>query len=266
MQHLVIGYGWLGKQLAKVLTEDAAVTVAQRSDPEHLPENIRYKMYGLGIPMPAWFKKVDVLFLCVPPGTKKDPEALEYLKALEKFLKQMEGFEGQFNFCSSIGVYADKAKYCPEIAPLPEEYIGKQALVKAENLVLHYLPKANIIRLGGLFGPDRNPATWFAGKQDIEGGLDPVNNVHLFDAIDILRFIAQKKTKGLVFNAVSPEHPTKQEYYSLAIEKAGLEPATFVSNALKTRVVNPQALLNLGYEFTIDNPLEGLDYMVLPEE
>ena len=258
MKHLVLGYGWLGKPLAEVLFETGEVTVSQRTEPDKLPEGMRYKMYALGIPMPAWFKKVDVLTVCIPPGTKKDPEATEYLKALEKFLKQMEGFEGQFNFCSSIGVYADEAEHCPEVAPLPEEYIGKKALVKAENLVLQYLPAANIIRLGGLFGADRNPAKWFAGKENIAGGNDPVNNVHLFDAVEVIHFIVQKKIKGLVFNAVAPEHPTKENYYSEAISLSSLEPATFTNEVQKSRVVHPNALLNLGYEFVVPNPIEGL--------
>ena len=158
-------------------------------------------------------------------------------------------------YISSTGVYGEVNREVTEAdAPQPDTDSGK-ILWEAELLFSAQTKFATaIVRFGGLIGPDRHPGRFFAGKTDIPNGLAPVNLIHLSDCIGITKGIIEQNTFGIVFNACSPLHPTKDSFYTLMAQKANLPLPRFFNNLQGYKVVNSINLSKyLHYQFRFDN-------------
>jgi len=84
-----------------------------------------------------------------------------------------------------------------------------------------------VVRLGGLFGPDRPPGRFLAGRHELKQGNAPVNLIHLDDCIGLLRHIIREKVWGYTFNACAAQHPARRDFYPVAATYLGLEVPTF---------------------------------------
>jgi len=114
--------------------------------------------------------------------------------------------------------------------------------------------KTTILRFGGLVGPGRHPGRFFAGKTDIANGQAPVNLIHLQDCIAITLAIIQQNAFGYTFNACSPHHPTRQEFYNNAASHMGLPAPQFVNKLGKWKIISSVNLPSiLNYQFIINN-------------
>ena len=87
-----------------------------------------------------------------------------------------------------------------------------------------------IVRLAGLIGPGRMPGNFLAGKQNVPGGDQPVNLIHLDDAVGILSAICLRNIRNEIFNAVAEEHPLRRDYYAAAAAALGLPPPRFAAD------------------------------------
>ena len=97
----------------------------------------------------------------------------------------------------------------------------EQLLFNAPNL------KTTIVRFGGLYGGNRQPVRYLAGRTDLSNGNAPVNLIHRDDCIRILSEIIRQEAFGKIFNAVTPQHPSKREYYSNKAREIGLDPPKY---------------------------------------
>ena len=84
--------------------------------------------------------------------------------------------------------------------------------------------KLSIVRFGGLFGGNREPVRYLAGRTHLNDGNAPVNLIHREDCVEILTEIVKQDAFGFIFNAVIPSHPTKKEYYTQKAIELGLTP------------------------------------------
>ncbi len=111
---------------------------------------------------------------------------------------------------------------------------------------------------GGLYGYDRHPANYLAGKKDVSGGNAPVNLIHQDDCINIITEIIEKDIRGEIFNAVSDGHPPKNQYYKVIAKQAGVEPPTFLPDSGKDyKVISNRKLKTmLEYRFAYPNPMD----------
>ena len=123
-------------------------------------------------------------------------------------------------FISSTSVYGEDNLIVTEDTKLnPDTESGKQ-LVQVEQLLqsnTHF--KTTIVRFGGLIGEDRNPIRHLAGRKNIENPNAPINLIHQEDCIGIITEILQQIQKtgwkqSEIFNAVTPFHPSRKQYYT----------------------------------------------------
>jgi len=136
---------------------------------------------------------------------------------------------------------------------LPDTESGK-ILLEAERLLQSQTSfKTTILRFGGLVGPGRHPGRFFAGKKDIPNGRAPVNLIHLNDCIGIGLAVIEQNTFGHLFNAVSPAHPQKADFYTNAALQGGLPAPEFLDELSNWKIVNSAELPVLGYEFKVKN-------------
>ena len=158
-------------------------------------------------------------------------------------------------FISSTSVYGEPGMRVNESTQPTPITMASKLLLQAEKL-LQAQPSFNttIIRFGGLVGPGREPANFFAGKINIPNGDAPVNLIHLEDCIGITETIILSDHGSFIVNAVAPHHPTKKEFYTAAAKKAGLAIPEFISKKNKWKIVDSIYVTEpLKYEFKIDD-------------
>lgn len=266
----ILGCGWLGLPLAEHLIakghsingstttksklsklEDAGIT------PYLL--TLEPELQGSGNCRSFWI--ADVLILNIPPGRGRDNITDFHLTQVKEVIKKIkESTIKHVVFISSTSVY-------PSLSGLVEEKdteegkAGREsgnALLQAEALLQNEQAfDTTVLRFGGLYGYDRHPAKYLAGRENLSKAKAPVNLIHRDDCIQIITTIIEDKIKGEIFNGVSDGHPPRKMYYTAAAKKLGLNPPSFKKDTAKNyKVVSNRKLKNrINYRFKYPNPM-----------
>jgi nucleoside-diphosphate-sugar epimerase len=211
-----------------------------------------------------------VLVLNVPPPRGADDVRSVHRRQIEAVRDAAgEGAVDWVLFASSTGVYpnvehtvteADCPPGQPDALPGPRRATG-EALLEVEAL-LRDAPglDTTIVRLGGLYGDDRNPGRFLAGRTGVGRPDGPVNLIHKDDAVGVFATLLAQEVRGEVFNACADEHPARRLFYTRAAEALGLEPPTFDDTDTTTgkRVSNEKLRRRCGYTFRHPDPLADL--------
>ncbi len=129
---------------------------------------------------------------------------------------------------------------------------GRQ-LVQAEQLLQNNPNfKTTILRFGGLIGEDRHPIKFLAGRTNIENQNAPINLIHQDDCIGIIQKIIELNSWNQVFNAVTPFHPSRKEYYTQKAIEFNLEIPEFnAENSSFGKTISSSKIETvLGYSFS----------------
>ncbi len=181
----------------------------------------------------GFLRGLDVLVFNIPPGIRKNP-GNNYVGRVDHLMKAIRRAAlPRLIYISSTSVYGRQQGVVDETnLPEPDTESGRQ-LLEAEARVWqdHVSRSTLIVRLGGLLGPDRHPATTLSGRAGLTGGGDPVNLIRRHEAVHLLRLALERSDwEGLV-NAVHPEHPTKAIFYGREARRLGLEPPLYENEA-----------------------------------
>jgi len=211
-----------------------------------------------------------VLVLNIPPPRTADDVTATHRQQITAVLDAAsDGAVEWILFASSTGVYpnvertvteADCPPGQPDALPGPRRRTG-EALLEVEGLLMETPDvDATIVRLGGLYGGDRHPGRFLAGRSDVARPRAPVNLIHREDAVGVFATILAQEVRGEVFNACADEHPTRQALYTRAAEHLGLAPPTFDLDDATTgkRVSNQRLKDRCGYAFQHPDPLADL--------
>ncbi|RZK80732.1 MAG: NAD-dependent epimerase/dehydratase family protein [Pedobacter sp.] len=258
----ILGCGWYGFALAKALagsnyqvkgsttSEDKLKTLEEAGIAPYL-----VKFDGEGADFDQSFFQSETLIISLPPK-RSSAEHTEYPNKIRLIVAaaKKSGVK-QVLMISSTSVYGDVNREVNEGEnPNPDTESGK-AIAEAEGIIQNEKAfKSTILRFGGLIGPGRNLAKFFAGKTDIANGLAPVNLLHLEDCIRLTIHLLENDGFGYVFNACSPDHPTRKDLYTLAAKIASLEEPQFVNELLKWKLVNANLVsTKLNYNYLVNN-------------
>jgi len=209
------------------------------------------------------FWEADILFLNIPPGRRKPDVEERYPKQIKSVISYIqEGGIEWVIFAGSTSVYANSEALVTEQDASPKKNIKSsgRALIHAEEMLhsAHHFV-TTVLRFGGLYGYDRHPANYLAGKKNIKNGSAPINLIHQDDCIKIIQKILDNDVRGEVFNCVSDGHPPRKEFYKAAARKLGVEPPEFddSSGQNRTKIVSNKKLKKeLDYSFMYPNPLD----------
>lgn len=257
----ILGCGWYGLALAKKLIADGFSVKGSTTTPEKqiLLKELSITPYVVNFQekdesFDAGFFNSQTLIICIPPK-RSSAEQYTFLAKIEKIAKAAsDSTVKHVIFISSTSVYGDINETVDEYCiPTPETDSGK-AILAAESLLKENKNFATtIIRFGGLFGPNRNPGRFFAGKSDIPNGKAPVNLIHLTDCIGITISILENAAFGYTYNACSPEHPSRALFYTNAASQSGLELPRFKDELLNWKQVNSRTVEEkLKYKFVVN--------------
>lgn len=263
----ILGCGWFGTPLAKKLIELGFQVKGSTTSPEKLTDLalLGIKPYLVQIPQQTISEEIDLqtsdffqsdlLLINIPPrrNTSEQHTFTQKINQLVQLAKQHNIRE--VIFISSTSVYGDlNAEVDERSAPHPDSDSGR-ILLDAEHIFKNQTQfRTTIVRFGGLLGPQRNPGRFLSGKTDVANGLAPVNLIHLNDCIGILSQIIEQKAFGHTINAVAPDHPTRELFYTQAAKQSELPQPQFVQELLQWKKVNSIHLKPLlGYSFQHPN-------------
>lgn len=262
MQQLsVLGCGWLGLPLAKALIAKGFSVNGSTTSPGKIetlqaagisPFLISLTADGIEGDIAAFLRSSKILVIDIPPKLRGS-NTESFVEKIKGLIPHIEAAGiTKVMFASSTSVYADDNSAVTEETPAqPETESGKQ-LLEAEGLLMdstHF--KTTILRFGGLTGEDRQPVKFLSGKENLENPHGPVNLIHQKDCIGIMLKIIEKNSWGEIFNAVAPNHPTREEHYTKKAEELNLPLPKFnYEKPSNGKTVSSQKLTAvLGYKF-----------------
>lgn len=266
----ILGCGWLGLPLAEHLRDDGYAIKGSTTTAEKLEllsgKNITPYLLKLDPQLKCDncedFWDSDLLVLNIPPGRGNDDVETFHKKQIEAVIKELKSSPIKFViFISSTSVYPKKAGIVSETDTQKgnASRSSGNALLQAESMLQQQQGfKTTVIRFGGLYGGDRHPVKYMAGKKNLDKGNAPVNLIHRKDCIGIIRKVIEDEVTDEIFNGVSDGHPPKKMYYPAAAESLDLEPPTFNEDESKSYkiVSNRKVKQMLKYEFKYPNPMD----------
>jgi nucleoside-diphosphate-sugar epimerase len=231
----ILGCGWLGLPLAKVLLKNGFSVKGSTTstDKIYLLENSGIEPFLISLSaneiqgdIVGFLENSEILIIDIPPKLRRaekdpSPEAsgalrMEFVSKIQTLIPFIEKSSvKKVLFVSSTSVYADNdSVITEETLPQPDTESGKQ-LVQAKTLLQNNSNfETTILRFGGLIGDDRHPIRFLAGRKGIENPKSPINFIHQTDCIGIIQKIIERDCWNETFNAVTPFHPTREDYYT----------------------------------------------------
>jgi len=202
------------------------------------------------------FLQASVLVVSVPPRTRTQVPGIymQQIQKLANIIQQVDTLEHVI-YTSSTSVYKDGQGVVREEDVYDLSQASNQELFEVEQLFL-MIPhkKVSVLRLAGLTGGTRMLARHFAGKQDLRGGAQPVNLVHVEDAVGAIKFVVAKGLSG-TFNVCAPAHPTKKDFYTQLSLRFGLEKPSFNAEEVANgKTVDSTKLSRNGYTYAFPDP------------
>lgn len=224
MKISILGCGWLGFSLAKSLVEKGFSVKGSTTSENKLsilstagilPYLISVTENEIVGDFNAFLENCEILIIDIPPKLRGDFSE-SFVSKIKNLIPLIEkSTVKKVIFVSSTSVYADSNSEITEnTQPQPETESGKQ-LLEAERLLLSNSNfQTTVVRFGGLIGEDRHPIHFLAGRKNIENPDAPINFIHQKDCIGIIEAIISKGIYAEIFNAVTPFHPTRKDYYT----------------------------------------------------
>ena len=244
---VVLGAGWLGHTLC-VNAQKAGWQVqgTHRSDVHKFDFERQFILENDQLTHQIDLQ--DAYWVCAIAPRSRHNES-NYPDTLTAALKLSKGLNAKgFLLCSSTGVYDQEHGVYSENSDISCTNERQIKLYEAEEQVLQQDGK--VLRLAGLFGPNREPGRFVAGKELNTSSEQVVNMVHQQDVINAIFAVIEHWSVGQnIYNVVNPAHPTKAEYYALKCLQQGSEMPRFASDEKAERKVIGSAIEALGFTY-----------------
>lgn len=271
----IIGCGWLGTALAKVLQAQDVKVTATRSSAENVAQLSDKGINAVELMLPAEQSELNAhaifnaqcIVIAITPQFKKGREDYaEKVAALVKAAKANAQVE-KVILLSSTAVYNGLSGNVVESSALDLTADKVSVLNQAEQAVLSFTDKGkkigSVLRLSGLVGPNRHPGKFLLNGRMLKSPEAKVNLIHQDDAVGlIVALLNQQANEQLpqqnahngsgIFNGASDTHVSKKDYYQSAAEALGLAAPNFAyaEPEISPRIVcSDKAKRLLGYQF-----------------
>ncbi|MBK0369708.1 SDR family oxidoreductase [Flavobacterium agrisoli] len=257
----ILGCGWLGLPLGKMLLEKKYQVNGSTTSSEKLEilEKEGIKSFLIQLEegkkpkgMTAFLKGSQALIIAIPPRLRAE-KAESFTNKIKGIIPQIEKSKIEnVLFISSTSVYGKSIEgLITEKSPLePDTESGKQMLEVEALLQKNNHFATTVLRFGGLIGPDRNPVTILATKQNTDADA-PINLIHLDDCLGIIDEVITQQCWGETFNAVAPNHPTRKSFYTQQAKELKVKVPKFLKKkSMAYKTISSTRLEHiLDYEF-----------------
>ena len=261
IQISILGCGWLGLPLAKRFLENNFAVNGSTTTVEKLLllSNLGIDPYLISLTekevigeITRFLENSKVLIIDIPPKLRGfEPE--NFVQKIKNLIPFIENSSlKKLIFVSSTSVYGDTNQVVTEqTVASPDTESGKQLLETEQLLLQNTNFETTIVRFGGLVAADRHVAKMLSGKINIQNPLSAINLIHQDDCIAIILKIIETQSWNQVYNAVSPYHPNRKEYYQNKATFFDLPKPLFDENGISNgKIVDSSKLiLDLNYQF-----------------
>lgn len=262
----ILGCGWIGRPLGKRLssigyTVKGSTTrtsmLAQIALEGVLPFQLNANPVPFGPNVDGFFD-CDVLVVCIPPPSKPLIPDWAFMVHSSVSRKAVEYGIKKVILISSTSVYPDEARTYREAD-------AQRVVSKHSGTVMLDLEKCYtlgsfssvVLRLGGLFGPDRDPGKFLSAHRSNLNPDNPVNMVHLDDVVAAIQFCIENDAQHEVFNVVSPNHSTRRGFYNKAAALRGIT-LTWNQDSSGGKKVSSEKIQQRGFVFKYKAPEDAL--------
>jgi nucleoside-diphosphate-sugar epimerase len=266
----ILGCGWLGFPTGRYLIRQGYKVIGSTTSDQKLSKlkssGITPFLIRISDKIEAEaddsFWETDILFLNIPPGRSdknfEDRHPLQIKAVIEKIKSHRIPWV----------IYASSTSVYPKFGGITNEedarfetassLSGKTLLICEQMLMEEQSFDSTIIRFGGMYGYDRHPVKYLAGRKNITEGNKPINLIHQDDCVRVVSRIIIENARNDVFNAVSDGHPPRKEFYQSAAVHFGLELPHFTDDEnTDYRIVSNDKIKNhLDYRFLYPNPMD----------
>jgi nucleoside-diphosphate-sugar epimerase len=261
----ILGCGWLGLAFAKKAVEKGygvnATTTTPSKKQKLQPTQItpfllevnENEINGEDL----FFNDVSTLIIAIPPGLRKNPNR-NFDKIIGQVVAKIKGFKiKKVVFLSSISVYGFQEEEINEESPTLGATTSAIQLLISEKMLLESEEfETCVIRMGGLMGPERHPVYSLSLKKNIPNPDSPVNFIHQRDAVDIILKLIETWQPNEIYNAVTPFHPSRKNYYTEMANIANINPPDFLSEGTVRGKISSQKVRDkIDFTFLVDNLL-----------
>ncbi|MGZ5210897.1 MAG: NAD(P)-binding domain-containing protein [Kaistella sp.] len=240
MKIAIIGCGWVGKRLAKYLTNRNHHVIATTTSTEKLSDlkKIAAEVHVLDFTQnfdAQFLNAADIAIFSMPVSRDSWHEG---------FLNLQTGFKKTF-FFSSTGIYPQENGIYTE----NESEDLRADILASEQLVRKKYPETVVLRFGGLMGDERSIANFFKHRKPPHPEKK-VNYIHYEDILSIVELFLTAEPSEKTYNIVAPEHPTIDEVLNHTTE----DKSTY--NKENTgRIISPKLFIKeFNYTFIHPNP------------
>jgi nucleoside-diphosphate-sugar epimerase len=265
----VVGCGWLGLPLAESLIARGFRVKGTTTTSHKLeilankgidPYLVHFTRENLSID--AEILDSDLLIINIPPGGRDPQKSGNYQLMADYFATRLpDSPVRKIILVSSTSVYQENNTeiFEADLAE-PDSETGK-LLEDTENKFLAIQnKKICVVRAAGLVGPERHPGKFFRSKSNVPNGLAPVNLIHRDDVIGIIHKLIESEDASGIYNACSPSHPSKKNFYQVAARNAGFPPPDFIPEKLSWKIISSSRVYDdLGYVFKYPDLIKWLE-------
>jgi nucleoside-diphosphate-sugar epimerase len=266
---LILGCGYLGRRVAeRWLAQGRRVAALTRRNADSLAALGIEPLIG-DVLEPATLRQLPqaeaVLYAIGLDRSTNQTMREVYVDGLANVLRQLPQLD-RFVSISSTGVYGQvDGEWVDETSPAEPIDESGRIVREAERLLWSTRPEAVVLRLGGIYGPDRLLRRQTQLRSDEPMSGDParwLNLVHVDDAAEAVLAAERRGVAGAVYNIVDDEPVTRQEYYSLLAKLVGAPAPRFRAESegrgTNRRVSNAKARSELEWRPRYASYREGL--------
>lgn len=227
----VLGCGWLGLPLAQELKKNnftvkgTTTTLSKMGilqDCDIKPFYIDLSENKLDY-LDYFLQNLDLLIIAIPP--KREEELPTYCQNFTRLIPHIKKHKiNKVIFMSSVSVYQPGKEIIDEDSIIYSSDATAQQILEAEKLFLNdsYI-NACILRLGGLFGPDRHVVRYICSQPQLTNPDLPINMVHLDDIIAFtLKIVQESFNSNCIYNLVSNKHISRKDFYTKRAQQENL--------------------------------------------
>lgn len=252
MKVAIIGTGWLGDPLAHQLAAAGHDVFGSRRSA--IPGEARsYQTFlypSADAATKALLHTMNIIVLAFPPDrSTPDRYASDCLDVCQLLNDQCRVI-----LTSSTSVYTAATGSCREEdvdLSLPSD----NAIIRAEQALQQQLgERLTIVRLAGLIGPGRNPATAMSKSGKTYEGNEPVNLIHQTDAVNLIAYVIERNITGTILNGCANEHPLRGTFYTRMTERLGIPAPKFTYESNAGKIISSERSREWGFHYRYDDP------------
>lgn len=218
-----MGAGYVGMALLNYLqnqSHEIFITTTQENRVEDLKQ---YGQQVLVLPssenkdLKKLIDSCDGMIILVAPKNSQNYEET-YLHTAKTISSALRDRSTPFYllYTSSTSVCEGLEEWVTEEMVLHPKSENAKILLETERQYLNCGAVTCILRLGGIYGPERElieRAKRFSGKELAGTGNEPTNHIHLDDIVSAIGFCLDHALKG-IYHLVNDDHRTRKELYS----------------------------------------------------